>query len=78
MVESMAIKHRIEHLENKRPPSNQRAYVIVSKYGESRDEAKQRYCAEKGVFIQDLKAAGTMVRMVRFVKPGDDLQTPRD
>ena len=74
----MAIKHRIEHLENKRPPSKQRAYVIVSKCGESKDEAEQKYCAEKGVFIQDLNAAGAMVRMVRFVKPGDDLQTPRD
>ena len=74
----MAIKHRIEHLENKHLPSIRRAYVIVSKYGESRDEAKQGYCAEKGVSIQDLNAAGTMVKIVRFVKPGDDLQTPRD
>ena len=78
MVESMTIKHRIERMENKRQPSNQRAYVIVSKYGESKDEAKQKYCAEKGVPIQDLKAPGTMVKIVRFVKPGDDLQTPRD
>ena len=67
----MAIKHRIEHLENKRPPSNQRAYVIVSKYGESRDEAKQRYCAEKGIPAEDLKAPGAFIKTVRLVKPGE-------
>ena len=69
----MAIKYRIERLENKHLPSIRQVHVIVSKYGESRDEAKQRYCAEKGVSIQDLKAPGTMVKIVRFVKPGDDL-----
>ena len=69
----MAIKHRIERLEIKHLPSIRRAYVIVSKYGESQDEAEQRHCAEKGIPIQELKAPRAMVRMVRFVKPGDAL-----
>jgi len=74
----MPIKNRIERLENKHRQSKQRIYVIVSKYGETRAEAEQRYCTEEGVLIQDLNAPGAMVRMVRFLKPGDDLQTPRD
>ncbi len=74
----MPIKHRIERLENKHLQSKQRIYVIVSKYGETRDVAEQRHCAEKGIPIQELKAPGAMVRMVRFVKPGDDLQASRN
>ena len=67
----MAIKHRIERLENKHLPSIRRVYVIVSKYGESRDEAKQRFCAEKGISIEEMKAPGAIIWMVRFRKPGD-------
>jgi hypothetical protein len=69
----VTIKHRIQRLENKHLPSIQRIYVIVSKYGETRAEAEQRYCTEKGIPIQELKAPGAMVRVVRFVKPGDAL-----
>ena len=74
----MPIKHRIERLEDKHLPSIRRVYVIISKYGETRAEAEQRYCTEKGIPIQDMKAPGAMVRMVRFVKPGDDLQASRN
>ena len=70
----MTIKHRIQRLENKNLPSKQRVYVIISKYGETRDKAEQRYCAEKGIPVEDLKAPGTMVRMVRFVKPGENVK----
>ena len=69
----MAIKHRIQRLENKHLPSIRRVYVIVSKYGETRAEAEQRYCTDKGIPIEDLKTPETMIRMVRFIKPGDDL-----
>ena len=67
----MAIKHRIERLENKHLPSIRRVYVIISKYGETRDVAKQRYCAEKGIAIEELEAPGAFVGMVRYRKPGD-------
>ena len=69
----MPIKHRIERLENKHLQSKQRIYVIVSKYGETRAEAKQRYCTEKGIPIENLKAPETMIRMVRFRNPGDTI-----
>ena len=69
----MPIKHRIERLENKHLQSKQRIYVIVSKYGETRAEAEQRYCTDKGIPIEDLKTPETMIRMVRFVKPGDTI-----
>jgi hypothetical protein len=71
----MPIKHRIERLENKHLPSIRRVYVIVSKYGESRAEAEQRYCEEKGILIEDLEAPGVMIRMVRFRRPGDVTST---
>jgi hypothetical protein len=67
----MAIKHRIERLENKYLPSKQRTYVIVSKYGETRDVAEQRYCTEKGISIEEMKPPGARIMMVRFRKPGD-------
>ena len=69
----MTIKHRVKRLENKHLPSIRRVYVIVSKYGETRAEAEQRYCTDKGIPIEDLKTPETMIRMVRFIKPGDDL-----
>jgi hypothetical protein len=69
----MTIKHRIRRLENKHLPSKQRVYLIVLKYGETRDKAEQRYCTEKGIPIENLKAPETMIRMVRFRKPGDTI-----
>ena len=67
----MAIKHRVERLENKHPSSKQRIYVIISKYGETGDEAKQRYCSEKEITTDELEAPEARIMMVRFRKPGD-------
>jgi hypothetical protein len=67
----MTIKHRVERLENKHPSSKQRIYLIVSKYGESRDEAKQRYCSEKEITTGELEAPEARIMMVRFQKHGD-------
>lgn len=67
----MPIKHRIERLENKHLQSKQRIYVIVSKYGEAKDKAEQRYCSEKGIDAGELEAPEARIMMVRFQKPGD-------
>jgi len=65
----MTIKHRIQRLEDKHLPSKQRTYVIVSNYGEPRDEAKQRYCQEKNITEADLEV-GRVFQIV-YVSPGD-------
>ena len=67
----MTIKHRVERLENKNLPSKQRIYVIVSKYGETRDKAEQRYCSETEIDAGELEAPEARIMMVRFQKPGD-------
>lgn len=67
----MALRHRIENLEFKEMPSLKRIYVIVSKYGETGDEAKQRYCAEKDITVEELDNSASMVGIIRFVKPED-------
>ena len=67
----MTIKHRIERLESEHLPSKQRIYLIISKYGETRDEAKHRYCVERGIDAGVLEAPEASVMMVKFRKPGD-------
>jgi hypothetical protein len=67
----MTIKHRIDRLENDHLPSKQRIYLIVSKYDETGEEAKQQYCAKTGISTGELKAPDSRVMMVRFRKPGD-------
>ena len=69
----MALKHRIENLESKQLPPEVRTYVVVSKYGESRDEAIQRFCNEKGITVEELDnlPPGSRVGIVRFLKPSD-------
>jgi hypothetical protein len=67
----MTIKHRIERLENDHLPSKERIYLIVSKYGETGDAAKQRCCSEKAITSDELEAPEARIMMVRFRKPGD-------
>jgi hypothetical protein len=67
----MAIKHRIERLENDHLPSKQRIYLIVSRYGETGNDAKQRYCTEKEIDAGELEAPEAKIMMVRFRRPGD-------
>jgi hypothetical protein len=67
----MAIKQRIERLENDHPPSKDRVYLIVSKYRETVDDAKQRYSAEKGITSDEFEVPEARIMMVRFRKPGD-------
>lgn len=67
----MTIKHRIERLENDHPPSKERFYLIVSKYGETGDEAKHRYCSEKGITTDELEAPEARVMMVKLRRAGD-------
>ena len=69
----MTIKHRIRRLENKHLPSIRRVYLIVLKYGETRDKAEQRYCSEKEIDAGELEAPEARVMMVRFREPGDTI-----
>jgi hypothetical protein len=67
----MTIKHRIQRLEDKHLPSKQRTYIIVLKYGETRDKAEQRYCSEKEIDAGELEAPEAKIMMVRFRRSGD-------
>ena len=66
----MQLFNRISKLEGKVSPAK-RFYLIVSRYGESPAQAKQRYCADNQIAIDELDASESRVKMVRFVKPGD-------
>ena len=67
----MTIKHRIERLESRQLPANHPRYVILSVYGETEDEAKRRYCAEKEISMDELEEPGVIVNLVRLCKPGN-------
>ena len=60
----MALKHRIKRLESKHAQSNQPRYVILSSGDETEDEAKQRYCAENEVSMNELEESYFLIRLV--------------
>ena len=67
----MALRHRIENLEFKEISSLKRIYVIVPIFDETVDEAKQRYCVEKEITVEELDNSASMIGIVRLVKPED-------
>ena len=62
----MTIKRRIEHLESKHISSDL-GYVIISFNNETDDEAKQRYCAETGIEMNELEAREDNYLIIRLV-----------
>jgi hypothetical protein len=60
----MALKHRIKRLESKHATSNQPRYVILSSDDETEDEAKQRYCAENDISMNELEESYFLIRLV--------------
>jgi hypothetical protein len=60
----MALKHRIKRLESKHGPSNQPCYVILSSDDETEDEAKQRYCAENDISMNELEESYFLIRLM--------------
>jgi hypothetical protein len=67
----MALKHRIKRLESKHAPSNQPHYVILSAYYETDEDAKQRYCAENKINMNELKESYLLIKLVPLTKTGD-------
>jgi hypothetical protein len=66
----MALKHRIERLESKHAPSNQPRHVILSPYYETDDEAKQKYCTENDISMNELEESCFLVKLVPLSAPG--------
>jgi hypothetical protein len=60
----MSLKHRIKRLESKHAQSNQPRYVILSSDDETEDEAKQRYCAENDISMDELEDSYFLIRLV--------------
>jgi hypothetical protein len=60
----MALKHRIKRLENNHAQSNQPRYVILSSDDETEDEAKQRYCAENDISMNELEESYFLIRLM--------------
>jgi hypothetical protein len=61
----MAIKRRIERLENKSPTTMDKVFMISQGSDESYEEARQRYCQEENLSEADLEA-GFVIRMVHI------------
>ena len=66
----MTIKRRIERLENKHL-SNHPRYAFLLGDGETEEEAKQRYCAENEVSMNELEEACLIIRLVALTASGD-------
>jgi hypothetical protein len=60
----MALKHRIKRLESNHAQSNQPRYVILSSDDETEDEAKQRYCAENDISMNELEESYFLIRLM--------------
>jgi hypothetical protein len=60
----MSLKHRIERLESNHAQSNQPRYVILSSDDEPEDEAKQRYCAENDISMNELEESYFLIRLM--------------
>ncbi len=71
----MTIKHRIERLEKEHIPTDLSTHLINCEYGESKEHAKQRYCDENGMTIEELEnltpAPWPRIIFAIPVKPGD-------
>jgi hypothetical protein len=67
----VSIKHRIERLESKRAASNQPRYVILSTDDETEDEAKQRYCAENEVSMNEIEESFMQIKLVPLTRAGN-------
>jgi hypothetical protein len=60
----VALKHRIKRLESKHAPSNEPRYVILSTDDATEDEAKQRYCAENDISMNELEESCLLIKFV--------------
>ena len=67
----MTLRHRIVNLECKEMRSQKCIVAIVPIYNETVDEAKQRYCAEKEITLEELDNSASIIGIVRLVKPED-------
>ena len=67
----MALRHRIENLECKEMRSQKHIVVILPIYDETVDEAKQRYCAENGITVEELDNSASIIGIVKLVKTED-------
>ena len=69
----MNLNHRVKKLEDKLRPGNG-VYAIELRLGEgeTEDQAKQRYCSEKGIPVEDLDNLGPDSMVIFLIKSFPD------